>query len=97
MIAIVCILSAGFMLAAPFVQIADAAEIHYITVYEIRVHVCAECGATIAYEVVRVRTIIIIHGADDDHTSIHYSVRYVVVEVVVHERCDSCENEESSS
>ena len=93
--AIVSILAFGCMTVAPFVQMAEASEVHYITVYEVREDVCESCGTLLWTEIIGSYTIIFIHDADDGHISLP-SVIYRTVERIPCGLCDSCEEESSS-
>lgn len=90
----VSILAFGCITVAPFVQTADAGEVHYITVYEIREYVCEYCGTTIWSEIIGSYTIAITHGHDEPHV---YVVIYQVVERIPCGLCDSCEDDGESS
>ena len=92
--AIVSILAFSCMTVAPFVQTADAGEVHYITVYEVREYVCEYCGTTIWREIIGSYTLTITHGHDEPHV---YVVIYRTVERIPCGLCESCEEEETSS
>jgi len=94
MTAIACILTAGFMTVAPFVQTAYAhgdSHEYTVTVYEIRVYTCTECSSVIWYEILNTYTETRTHpdGGGHSMTSIK------IVENIPCGLCDDCE--ESSS
>ena len=69
MIAIVCLLALGFMTAAPFVQTADAGEVHWIPAYKIHAYVCSVTGTLLFYDILDTGWAKAEHGADADHST----------------------------
>ena len=91
--AMVSILAFGCMTVAPFVQMADAGEVHEVPVYFVRLYVCEYCGTPISGEIIGSGTATITHGPDDPHVS----AIYIIVEPVSRGRCASCSDDEESS
>ena len=94
MIAIVCILSVGFMTAAPFVQTADAhddSHSYTLTVDALELGICA-CG-NMAYRVVGTATITLTHGDGGSHIDPDDIIGVVVS--IVSRTCSSCSGSSS--
>ena len=71
MIAVICILSVGFLTAAPFVQTADADDFT-ATLYYVHAYYCHECGTMLWYDVVGETTLIVSHAPGAPHLDIDY-------------------------